>query len=371
MISYWERETFLNHYDVAIIGAGLVGVCTAIYLKKANPKLSIIVLERGTLPNGASTKNAGFACFGSVSEILADLKNNPPEEVFALIEKRWAGLQNLIALLGQSTLDLQWNGGYELFTDSQTIAFENAMASLSFINGKVDEVLKQGNVFSLSTDKITAFGFGKVKQLIYNKAEGQLHTGKMMYALLQLAQQLGVFFLYGTPVTKIEKGIFYIKDSKLRATNIAITTNGFINELLPGIDVQPARAQVLITQPIANLPILGTFHHDEGYYYFRNINNRILLGGARNSDFETEQTTELITTASIQQKLDTFLREIILPNTPYEIDMRWSGIMAMGKGRSPIIKQINENIFVAVRCNGMGVALGSQTAKDLAMLILS
>jgi hypothetical protein len=35
--------------------------------------------------------------------------------------------------------------------------------------------------------------------------------------------------------------------------------------------VKPARAQVLITEPIDNLDVRGTFHLDCGYYYFRNI----------------------------------------------------------------------------------------------------
>ena len=56
--------------------------------------------------------------------------------------------------------------------------------------------------------------------------------------------------------------------------------------------MQPARAQVLITKPIKNLQIKGTFHLDKGYYYFRNIDNRILFGGGRNLDFKTEETSE-------------------------------------------------------------------------------
>ena len=28
-----------------------------------------------------------------------------------------------------------------------------------------------------------------------------------------------------------------------------------------------------------NLKIKGSFHYEKGYYYFRNIDNRILLGG--------------------------------------------------------------------------------------------
>ena len=49
---------------------------------------------------------------------------------------------------------------------------------------------------------------------------------------------------------------------------------------------------MLITKPLENLHFRGTFHLDKGYYYFRNIDQRILFGGGRNLDFETEETTE-------------------------------------------------------------------------------
>jgi L-2-hydroxyglutarate oxidase LhgO len=72
--SYWEQSSFFN-YDAIIIGSGIVGLIAAIHLKKSSPNLNIAVLERGFLPSGASTKNAGFACFGSVSELIEQEKN--------------------------------------------------------------------------------------------------------------------------------------------------------------------------------------------------------------------------------------------------------------------------------------------------------
>ena len=71
--SYWERETWFKDLDLAVIGSGIVGLTTAIYYKQKHPDKKVVVLEKGSLPKGASTKNAGFACFGSVSEILSDL----------------------------------------------------------------------------------------------------------------------------------------------------------------------------------------------------------------------------------------------------------------------------------------------------------
>ena len=77
--------------------------------------------------------------------------------------------------------------------------------------------------------------------------------------------------------------------------------------------MQPARAQVLITKPIENLQIKGTFHLEKGYYYFRNIDNRILLGGGRNLDFTTEETSKFGLTTLVQNKLEEILKTTILP----------------------------------------------------------
>ena len=61
--SYWERTSFVNEADVIIIGSGLVGLSAALWLKRQQSRIKITVLDRGFLPSGASTKNAGFACF--------------------------------------------------------------------------------------------------------------------------------------------------------------------------------------------------------------------------------------------------------------------------------------------------------------------
>src|SRR6185312_8405304 len=74
--SYWERTAFVDHADVIIIGSGIVGLSAALHLKRQRPDLKVTVLERGFLPSGASTKNAGFACFGSLSEQLSYLKRS-------------------------------------------------------------------------------------------------------------------------------------------------------------------------------------------------------------------------------------------------------------------------------------------------------
>lgn len=154
---------------------------------------------------------------------------------------------------------------------------------------------------------------------------------------------------------------------EISTSNLIICTNGFANRII-GDRVKPARAQVLVTKPIPDLKIRGTFHLDRGYYYFRNIGDRILLGGGRNLDFEGETTEAISTTNLIQDKLNELLQKTILPNQDFEIDYSWAGIMGVGSEKGPIIEKMNNRVAIGVRMGGMGVAIGSDVGKKLANL---
>ncbi|WP_034042482.1 NAD(P)/FAD-dependent oxidoreductase [Wocania ichthyoenteri] len=368
-LSYWEIKSWFTNVDYTIVGSGIVGLNCALQLKQRFPKANILVLEKGILPQGASTKNAGFACFGSLSEILDDLKIHSECEVFSLVKKRVDGLQLLRQTLGDANINYKQFGGFELFTKADSELFEDCLSKKESINNLLKPIFKD-EVYSL---KSNIFNFKNIQnQYIFNQFEGQIDTGKMMKSLLQKALSRDIKILNNVTVkaflednnsVKIKTKLFEFSTSKL-----LIATNGFASQLL-NEHVKPARAQVLITKPIKNLQIKGTFHLDKGYYYFRNIDDRILLGGGRNLDFKAEETTELKQTELIQNKLEALLKITILPETPFDIDYRWSGIMGVGKQKKAIVKQLSNHVFCGVRLGGMGVAIGSLVGKELSDLV--
>jgi glycine/D-amino acid oxidase-like deaminating enzyme len=368
-LSYWEIKNWFTNIDYTIVGSGIVGLHAALRLRERFPASKILVLEKGVLPQGASTKNAGFACFGSISEILDDLKTNSEQAVFDLLQKRWQGLQLLRKNLGDAAIDYQAFGGYELFLKSDAIIYENCIKKLPLINELLQPLFHK-NAFIKQEN---TFGFHNIYQnIIFNPFEAQIDTGNMMQALLKKAVANNILILNQQTVTdfhEIKAGVkVALNDFSFDTKKLLFATNGFASKLTNHA-VKPARAQVLITEPIDNLQIKGTFHLDCGYYYFRNIDNRILLGGGRNLDFETETTTEFGQTTIIQKKLVQLLHEVILPNQKVEIDHRWSGIMGMGETKNPIVKQLSENVYCGVRLGGMGVAIGSLVGTELGDLV--
>ena len=367
--SYWEHHSFFGPADVAIIGAGLVGLTAALYLKQLRPAWRVVVLERGPLPSGASTKNAGFACFGSISELIEQEKRG---NLQAVVAARWAGLARLRELLGDAALDYQPVGGYELFRHAEAGLAAECRDKIDYFNALLAPVVGQARTFADASAEAGRFGFAGVGTLLKNEHEGCLDTGRMMRALLARAWAADVPVLTNCAVEAIETAatgqqLHLANGATVEARQVLLATNAFATELLPELAVTPGRGQVLVTEPLPDVHLPGTFHYDHGYAYFRQLpDHRILLGGGRNLDFAAEATTMPGLTAPVQAYLETLLHEVIVPGRQPRIDYRWSGVMGFGPALAPIIDWARPGVLAAVRCNGMGVALGAGTGWQAA-----
>ena len=369
-LSYWELNTWLRELDFCIVGSGITGLNCALELRESYPSAKILVLEKGVFPQGASTKNAGFACFGSLTEILSDLQHHTEDEVVSLVEQRHKGIQLLRSRLGDEAIKYRGWGGYEVFQKRDTAVFERCLNEMDKVNALLRAVFGKP-CFSRVKN---AFGFtGILPDLILHSQEGQIDTGKMMQALLHKVwdQKNPVLILNGVELKEYSdlghKVAISTNQFDFHARKLLLATNGFAGQFTT-LPVKPARAQVLITEPIPDLPFRGTFHMDEGFYYFRNVGQRVLFGGGRNLDPKGETTIEFGQTSQIQEALESLLREVILPEIPFRIAHRWSGIMGVGPQKRPILEKLSDNVACGVRLGGMGVAIGSHVGHKLAAL---
>jgi glycine/D-amino acid oxidase-like deaminating enzyme len=373
-ISVWEQESFFKRQDIIIIGAGLVGLWAALELIYVKPDLKITILERGIIPTGASTRNAGFACFGSPTEMLADVKRMQENEMWSVVEMRYKGIEKIKKHFSSDTIDLDICGGYECLSNKKSDPSE-LRSAIGWLNKGMQQITGTEEAFTFSNDKLSEYGLKGFDSLVENKLEGGLHSGKLVKALLQKVHTMGVTVITGAPVSGWAKTRDVIEIHTpyftMETEQLIVCTNAAISQLLKNANIEPARGQVLITAPVEGLRLKGTFHYDEGYYYFRNLGNRILIGGARNLAFDEERTNELVLNNNIQIELERFIATHILNGQPFEIANRWSGIMGFTESKLPIIKKMEEGIFVAIACNGMGVALSPIVAEKVAALALN
>ena len=376
-LSFWEYDSFFKNIDVAVLGSGIVGLSAAVRLKELAPAMNVAVIDRGALPIGASTRNAGFACFGSMTELLDDLQRQPEDAVWALVERRWKGLLRLRERLGDENLQYEALGGYEVFRSDEEKTYRECLDQMPAFNRIMAGITGNPDTYQVAGDRAAGFGFKDVPFMILNSMEGQLHSGRMMATWIRLAQEKGVQLLNGLQIAAVVQGSTGIELTtahgwSFTVPQLLVATNGFARQLLPELEVHPARNQVLITAPIPGLKVRGAFHYDRGYYYFRNVGpDRVLFGGGRNLAPVEETTDQFGTTERIRDALQSMLRELILPDMPAPIERWWSGILGIGEEKIPIVRRMDPHLTVAVRMGGMGVAIGTLVGEEAAALIVS
>ena len=372
-ISFWEKKWFTN-YEYVVIGAGIVGCFAALKIANEKKNAKVALIERGILPLGASTKNAGFACFGSITEIEKNRKEMSDDDLLSLLELRIKGLEKLRNNLGDKNISYSNCNGYELF-----FGIDKLDRRIHKINELLNPLIDK-KVFSLRNKYIKRFGFAEeiVVGLTENKFEGSIDPGKMIFSLKKKLDSLGVDCYFSTEVESFEetsKKIYLkLKSSNqsidIKTNKLVICTNAFAKKWFDMEDISPGRGFILLTSKIPDLKINGCFHYNGGYYYFRNIGNRLLLGGGREIDIKNETTYSFGINNRIRQKLIEDLKRFIVPNKDFHIKSEWSGIMGFGQNKLPLIKKFSENISLGVRLGGMGISIGSIVGEKTAELVL-
>ena len=236
-ISVWEQSTYFAPKDVVIIGCGFVGLWTAYELINKNPKLNITILERGVIPSGASTRNAGFSCFGSVSELMYDVKLMGESNMLETVKMRYDGLQRIQNVFKKDEIDYDQWGGYELFEEGGDYDISKLDEDIAYLNKLLAPVLKTPKlkgkylpIYTNETKQIKKLGFQKINALSFSPFEGQLNAAKLVLALQKAVQSKGVQILFNTEVKKFtshKKGVT-IKtnlEANLETKQLLICTN--------------------------------------------------------------------------------------------------------------------------------------------------
>ena len=109
--------------DLLIVGTGLTGLSVALRAMHHNPSMKIIVVDQLPINQTlASTRNAGFACFGSPTELLDDIKNHGANQAIKRVHQRQQGLNYWNQQVGAQAMDYHACDGMEVFTNQETTA---------------------------------------------------------------------------------------------------------------------------------------------------------------------------------------------------------------------------------------------------------
>ncbi|TXC81662.1 NAD(P)/FAD-dependent oxidoreductase [Luteibaculum oceani] len=361
--SYWEHQILGQPFDFIIIGGGFCGLYTALFIKEKRPKAKVLILEKNLVGNTASTKNAGFSCFGSAGELLDDIHQIGWEKTADLLQMRIGGLEILQSVIPHSVMDYSRCGAFEVFSkdEEEQSRFQRVQENLDNINTDFKSILPNSYTVKDLPDKLKFKGKG-----IFQAGEGALNPFKLIRYLEQKVRTLGVEFIKGVEVYQVDntaENEVNVHTNKLDLKcQVAICTTNLNSLKLPEVDCQPARAQVIISKPLPRSVPKEVFHAMNGYTYFRFVDGRLLLGGMRHMDMENEFTGSNNNTAPIIDQLKSFGKELM--GFPIPWDFSWTGTMSVGPDRFPNIGS-RKNILYGLKMGGMGVAVSPYIAKKL------
>jgi glycine/D-amino acid oxidase-like deaminating enzyme len=377
--SYWEARTWLEDLDVLVVGAGIVGMSAALHARALHPGARIAVVDRSPFTDGGSTRNAGFACFGSPEELAQDREVLGDAAAADLVRTRLEGLGLLRNLLGDQHIGFDPTGSHALLRPGRPVP------DLASLNAWLAPVTGLDATFVAPAHPPRGIAPELAHHATFSPLEGLIDTGRMVARFRSLLAAADIPVLHGlsasdlgcTPGPSPRPRIVLHRSPQpqpqpdslpLSPASVVIATNAFASQLIPGLDVAPAANRVLVTAPIPNCPLRGTFHVDAGYLYFRELHGRVLIGGGRHFPEAAEDAAG----DAVRQRLIEELGLWVPAARGAKIEYDWTGLLGVGAARMPIVRtapEVAPGVIVAVRMGGMGVAIGTAVGKAAAALV--
>lgn len=374
---HWIQPTDLTYpalegtkdYDVVVVGAGLCGVSTAWHLSQSDLKVALI--DARGIGHGATGRNAGFILQGTAeryNRAIEQMGHSKAREVHAFsIENH----RRMRAVIEQFDIDCEYaqNGSLQLASSAEEESELIESADLLLADG-FDAELLYGS--ELGEPYLSA-GFSTG---IVLPEDGEIHPVEFVCAIAQICRQNGVDIYTNSNIQALntENGVtLSTANGTLRSEMAILCTNAYLPLLLPEYSnvVHPVRGQMLCTTPqpkIFERPIYA----DHGFDYWRQRpDGRIVLGGWRNLDPDSEVGYDETLHPEIQANMLTFLRRF-KGLEHVDVQTKWSGIMGFSSDGLPLIGEVpgQQNLLLGAGFTGHGFGFAWLAGHSLSHMIL-
>ena len=235
--------------DVCIVGAGYTGLWTAYYLRKADPALKVVIVEKEFAGFGASGRNGGWLTGGFAWNHERYLSNGSEADVRALVAAMGTTVDEVIRVAQAEGIDADI-----LRTDELMVA--TGRAQLERVTAEVAHRRRWGE----PDDRVYLIGAEETRaRIAMPGAQGamvvagvaRIQPAKLVRGLARAVERLGVRIFEGTAVTGLAPGRVTTARGTVRAPVILRATEGF-TATLPGLSREwlPLNSAQIVTEPL-------------------------------------------------------------------------------------------------------------------------
>lgn len=178
----------------------------------------------------------------------------------------------------------------------------------------------------------------------------------------------GVPLYERSPVRAIESGRVVTERGVVECDRVVVAVDGRLEAIfraeLAG-RVRTARLQMLATAPAPEVSYRRAVYWRYGFEYWQQLpGGRVALGGFRDTEEATEWTESTEPTASIQARLEAFLRAQVGVRAP--VTHRWAASVGYTPDGLPILAEVRPGVWAVGGYNGTGNIVGALCGRAAA-----
>ncbi len=359
----WPAIQGRQRCRVAIIGAGLAGLNTAIGLAERG-ETDLCLLEAGQPGEGASGRNGGFV-FAGYSLNNQALIRSMGQERARLLHGWTRAAVKLIGQRAESLLDCRLDRSGVLLADwfhddAALQAFADAMSRM------LDFQLEW-----IGKDRLDRWLCSRrYGSALLEPGSFHLHPLRYVHGLAGRLREQGVALFGHSPVQAITRsGAGWRLDlgaAEVFADEVVLATGGYERGLVPALKraVQPVATYIAVTEPLESLPALipsGAAIYDTrfAFDYYRPLPDRRLLWGGRISMAARSPV-------AIRRLLQRDMQRVFPELRTVRLDYAWGGWMSYATHQMPLLGRTPDGVWHATGFGGHGMAPTTVAGEVLA-----
>ncbi len=364
--------------DVCIVGAGLTGLWTAYYLKKADPSLGIVLVEREFAGYGASGRNGGWASGLMAGSRDRFAKLYGADSVRAQQRLMNEAVDEFVAVAAHEGIEAD-------IVKGGTIRVASTPAQVSRLRGGVEQDHRWGVPESRILQRAEMRARIRIPEVVeaaYTPHCARIQPARYTRALADVVEALGVRIYESTTVTRIESGVVHTDHGVVRASVILRATEGYTASLSGERRTWlPMNSSMIVTEPLPQVVwdeigwSSGETLGDKCYshmYGQRTADGRIAIGG-RGIPYRYGSATDRdgATQEAAIRSLTAILHRRFPATRGYRVVHAWSGVLGVPRDWCPsVVFDRRTGLGHAGGYVGQGVTttnLAGRTLRDLVL----